>query len=477
MSVTSRERDVAEIDLDAEYPTDQYTATRRDPINPAPKRRRRRWRFPRKRLRTLPPPVATSAWIKPSDYRPTRPTRFFLWCAGVDRDLLYTRGEHYRYTNLGVFVLLIGILAAVSFTLYASIVTQSFHPLYIPMACGWGLLIFTLDRSIVGEPHYRDLDLRRFADKLSSTEPDHVEPSRRLNARSATYGIRFVIAALVAYLIGEALLLVLFSPEIGQVLPQRQEAAVRQAVTSYADKFDAESDELNTRIENLAPRLDTARQDEQTRTTELNAEINGTLTGIAGDGREADRKRGLLISAVAYRKSLEDEDKQARESIADLGRKSAALKQQDPAAIAQFPDLVKQIGQIKSNTGWVEQEAALQQYLDQNSTFTVVIAPWVVRILLLLIDLAPLIVKLSSGKTIYGHRQQDRAAQIRYSDAADDKLFTENIDRIVTLERFRGNQAAAVAQRRAQFHRDWQLTYFDHQSQSAGTADPERHRP
>ena len=96
------------------------------------------------------------------------------------------------------------------------------------------------------------------------------------------------------------------------------------------------------------------------------------------------------------------------------------------------------------------------------------------RTLLITIDLLPLLLKISNGKTIYGQRQRDRADQLRYSDAADELVFAQHVDRSANLDAFRADAADRVARRQAHFNQDWRLTYFDIQARQTGLADPER---
>jgi Domain of unknown function (DUF4407) len=104
-------------------------------------------------------PAVLRSWEMDSAVAPPRVgwlTKFFLWCAGVDRDILVTRAEVHRYANLGLLVIAIATLGATTFTIFASVVLGRFHVVLIPFALGWGTLILLVDRAIVTEPHYRE---------------------------------------------------------------------------------------------------------------------------------------------------------------------------------------------------------------------------------------------------------------------------------------------------------------------------------
>src|SRR5918912_4302859 len=103
-------------------------------------------------------------------YQPGALTRFFLWCGGSDPMLLDTRIEYYRAAGVGTFVLLIATLAAVTFSLYITVVSGGFKPWYLPFALFWGLIVFFVDRSIVVDPSYGNLSRaeRRFPQRRAS---------------------------------------------------------------------------------------------------------------------------------------------------------------------------------------------------------------------------------------------------------------------------------------------------------------------
>jgi hypothetical protein len=401
----------------------------------------------------------------------------------VDRDLLVTRGEHYRYTNLGIFVAMIGVLATASFLIFSTTIAGTFHAAMIPVAVGWGLLIFFLDRSIVAEPSYGDLSMVRFrswrADRTEPPVPDAAAERRSGALRGGAFGLRFVIAVLVAYLIGEALLLAVFRPEVEQVRTERQQAAFAQVSEDFIAAKKGLVDGIDVATTDRAAELGRLITEENQRQNDLDQEKRGTAgSGQVGDGPEAAEKRRRLADARDQRRKFEatkpGADQQDQEQKKQLQTEIAAIQGNDPTVIDTIPDLREARDRIRKNTGWVESEAALQQYLDQNPTFTVVVVPWILRILLITIDLLPLMLKMSNGRTIYGQRQRDRADQLRYSDAADDLIFAQHIDRSAKLDQFRAEAADRVARRQADFHRDWRLTYFDVQARQTGLAEPER---
>ncbi len=418
-----------------------------------------------------------------SAYPPGRAARIFLWCGGVDRELLITRIEHYRYINLGVFVVLIAILAGVTFIVYASTISGAFTPMFLPFALLWAVLIFFLDRSIVAEPSYGDVTLRfhhrrRINRRSAGDAADADTPGGNSfrpqqvatgAVKAGAYLFRIVVALLVAYLIGEAILLVLFRPEIQREIAQRQAGQLQEAaqvyVTSKQGRIEFLDGELTARTEQRKATL----ANEQLLLDQLNGEANGTGgSRLSGDGRLTRLAEEKYRAAVQARQQLErdhiEPDRVQSAEKATLSGEIEAIKRGDKAAVAAIPALQRELELIVANTGWVEQEAALAQFLDANrGQLTVTAVPWIVRGILLAIDLVPLILKLANGTTIYGQRQRDRAAQLRYADAAENELLAEHTDRMAAVDRLRSESARDVAREREQWQRDWRLHYLESQ--------------
>ena len=419
------------------------------------------WR--RTRTRRRRPRVIHPAGTE-SEARSGRVTRALLWCGAVDEDLLETRLEYFRFANQGIFICLVAVLAGVSITLYLVTILGAFSPAYLVAAALWGTLIFFLDRSIVAEPSYGDLSRARQRRRQgrSGQEPTPPVPLGERIAESLGHGLarstkllayafRIVVAVLVAWLIGEAILLAILKPEITTQLDQIHNAKFRAATAAYVKPT---RDQIAT--------LTDQRQHDQQQIDDLNRAVNDAYhtwqnellghggTGQAGNGTEAKDRQAhyeelyaALPAAVGnLNKIIDDIDAQLTAKNAEV----AAIDSGDPARIATIPELKAAHDDIYGNRGWVEQEAALDQYLRVNGTSpTVSAVPWLIRGILLAIDLLPLMLKIASSSTLYGHRMRDRADRIRYRDLADDELAMDLVDQGTDLQRDRAHQRFDVA--------------------------------
>jgi hypothetical protein len=383
-------------------------------------------------------------------------TRFLYWCGAVDSDLLSTRSEHYRFANQGVFVCLIGVLAGVSFTLYLTSILGGFSLAYLPVAVLWATLIFFLDRSIVAEPSYGDLSP---AGRRPRPHPPTGTRRRTPAPKAAAYAFRVVVALMVAWLIGDAIVLAVFRPEITTQLDKRHAAAFDDRATAYlaptADQITGlqrQRDLNDQKVVDLREEVGAAYQEWQ---AELGGDGGTGQAGVGPEARQLQERYSVLSSklpgAVAdLRTQNDDIDKQITEKSALV----AAVQSGDPAQVDAVPELRKARADIYGNQGWIEQEAALQDYLREHGTSpTIAVVPWLVRGILLAVDLLPLMLKLGTPSTIYGRRLRGQAARICYEGATHDQIAMDLADREVSLHHSRAELRSGVARQQDQ----WQV--------------------
>ncbi|MET7402762.1 DUF4407 domain-containing protein, partial [Dactylosporangium sp. NPDC005572] len=105
-------------------------------------------------------------------YRAPAVTRFWFWCGAFDHRLITTPVEAIRAAQVGMLVFLVGVIASVTFGLYATVVHGRLTPLTACFAVLWGIVVFCIDRSILGDPHYGDLtEAERAGDAAAGGPP------------------------------------------------------------------------------------------------------------------------------------------------------------------------------------------------------------------------------------------------------------------------------------------------------------------
>jgi hypothetical protein len=298
---------------------------------------------------------------------PPRVTRMLLWCAGADRDLLPTRRLRYRYSEYGLLLLLVGLLAGIVFVLFASVVF-GFHAAFIPFGLLWGTFIFLIDRMLVSEPKHR------------ASEPGE----RRRQA--ARYLLRIVVSIGAAVLVCEAVLLVFFSPEINRELPILQRDAIEKAADHL---FQDEVDKRQKAIATQVPGVDAARTARDTAFTALQ-DARKTLPTTAAHTPDGDRVDALEKDFTTKDATFQQLDKRLR---AD---REALVKYQN-GPLPTVPQNIQD--RINKDRGWTAREAALRRVLHEHPD--VRFWPWLIRAVLVAFDLMPLLSKLLARRSLY----------------------------------------------------------------------------
>lgn len=400
-------------------------------------------------------------------------SRFLLWCGGVDRDLLKTRTEAYRYTNAGVFVILVALTATVTFTIYASMILSGFSPFLIPAALFWGTIIFFLDRSILVEPSYGDLDRVAHIAAFPS-DPGEPAPRPRPGAirlqsaiRVSSMLLRVGIAIVVAYLVAESLVLFIFRPEIDQQLAALHDQEFRAVTQQYIVDSQSQVATAQKQLAANAAERDKAKQAVDDANKAYDDEIAGKGgTGKIGVGPAAAADLQLLQQAqqqeqtVTARTNAQDQTLTA--TVDAQQAKLKALQEGPDAAVKAIPSLAENRSRIYANQGWEEREKALSLFLAANrGNWSVQLVPWALRLLFFAIDLIPISLKLLNPWTLYGRRQREHAAEVRYGEREQHETQLRAIDLNAAIADRRAEIAHEVALSKEEWRRRWRIDHLD----------------
>jgi hypothetical protein len=452
-------------------------------------------------------PAVLRSWEMDSAVAPPRVgwlTKFFLWCAGVDRDILVTRAEVHRYANLGLLVIAIATLGATTFTIFASVVLGRFHVVLIPFALGWGTLILLVDRAIVTEPHYRERKARKALEAIAAkpdnpaahTENSHNGSSHNGSARDGSaspdesaipvakmdvpsnwstahvrllvYLARVLIAACLAFLVADAIMLLIFNPEVESELSVLHAAEYSQAVTHFAAGQQPVAAELNKQLSDDTSQRNLMHtqvlQDRTTLANEGKGVAGAGLTGIVGYGPQYKQDRTDLNNDTTAYNALVAKVNNDTVNVANEKTFIAELSAQDPAALANpaAASLVAQRKTIYADGGFDEREKAFNDFLKtDNGDVVATFGPWALRVLLISFDLLPLGAKLLNPYTIYGRRMSERALMIRYYDLARQRAMIRDADRQAAVGEVRSRHDYEVEARRAEHRQSWQMNHMN----------------
>ncbi|MEV0082182.1 DUF4407 domain-containing protein [Saccharopolyspora sp. NPDC050642] len=350
--------------------------------------------------------------------------------AGTDENTLaWVPHNRTRYTGVGGVVLSTAVIAGLSMTFALSQVLGGFSLLLLLPALLWAVVVLNLDRWLIS----------------SATDT-------RWGRRTAMLVPRLLVAGLLGFIIAEPVVLRLFQTAVEQHINDERDRQVRELVDglvrcnplpggpqppgvppdcagkvfSIGIEPTALARELAATEEQMISLSNSIRVDsEQLANLENLARLECTgasgpgLTGIPGEGRDCRR---LRREADEFRISHPIETRSAELSalnsqVADL-RDRAGSAQRDYQQ-ARDTEIQRQRAELENHQreiGLLERLRALDDMTDQNPVLWA--ATWLIRLMFVLIDCLPILVKLLGGTTAY-----DRLVETR--TASHERIYTE----------------------------------------------------
>jgi hypothetical protein len=219
--------------------------------------------------------------VQPSEGRQRQSgaaTRFFLWCAGADSDLLapLPRSETIKQAGFGTLVVVPAVLALFAMTYALS--TVSAQPLvYGGGGLLWAAIVFSFDRFLVST--FR---------KSGSVARD---------VTSAVFLSRVLLAGFVGMIVAHPLVMLYFADSIDERLDGERREKVAALASGHAEERAVLLDRIDA-LEAQTARSQQARDAQQARLVdEIDGVVSGRTTGIAGRGASAAEKKLQLERA------------------------------------------------------------------------------------------------------------------------------------------------------------------------------------
>jgi len=299
--------------------------------------------------------------------------QFFLFCAGVDRELLkQCPSDDNKYVGIGATIFFTGLLAFVSST-YALFTVFDTWLAAIFMGVIWGLMIFNLDRYIVSSMKIREGFFGNFFVALP----------------------RIAMAVLLALVISKPLELKIFEKEINSEL-----IVMKQEV--YKEQEDRIQERFSGQIQGLKADIAVLQSEINTQTEARDAKALSALQEADGSGGSQIRNMGPI-----YRAKKADAD-QAQAELDQTLAINQPLIAEKTANITQLETQVTEnISELKRGTygGLAARTEALAR-LGQESE-AIYWASLLVIFLFITVETAPIYVKLISSRSTYDFLLQE----------------------------------------------------------------------
>lgn len=302
----------------------------------------------------------------------TRLKHFLWWCAGADlATLRLCPTDHAKFTAIGMTMAAVPCVAAVSFKFFLQ---QSFTLGSFGAAmCGgaWGALIFILDHLI-----------------LTFHRKGKGEKLRALP--------RLLLSVCLALVIGEPLLLRFFNSEIELQLRRTGQSVVTEARSKAEARFKSERDVLLSANAELQKKLDDLKRARDEKEAAVIGEIEGTVgTRRKGEGLAAHQKQHAFDEAKAeYERARTELLPQVEVNKRRLGQIQAEVEAE-----------VKSVADAQAAAkGALARHAALFSIMKSEPSTALTYVP--LFCILLLTEISPLIIKLTSEPGEYDKRLQ-----------------------------------------------------------------------
>lgn len=323
------------------------------------------------------------------DYRAKKAnglTKFFWWCAGADAEILKysSYSDHVKYGGIGAVVLATGVMAFISMSFAINSLFDTKLGVYL-IGTAWGLIIFNLDRFIVSSTGKGDGE-------------DSIGGQEFINALP-----RIVMAILLGLVISAPLETKIFEKEI---LGKWQEYKFKSSIDNgyKIDQFyrmktlmtDSTIIETKEELLNQEENVRVAREratEERHRGGPGEQWRRDTATQNIEEKRLQDLRDKLDILKLErdqFDVSRENEKESARDSI----MKEEAGFLDKLMMLEILSSHAKNIDVVDTNTG--------EPTGEEEEIYGAAWAPiWLIRILFMLIEIAPVLLKLMLVKSPY----------------------------------------------------------------------------
>lgn len=295
---------------------------------------------------------------------------FFIFCSGAVNTILKRCPSDYnKFQGIGATIFFTGILSAISagYALYTVFET---YTVSIGFALIWGMMIFNLDRFIVSGMRKKSNVIK----ELGVAVP------------------RIILAIFIGIVVATPLELKLFESEINAEIGLMQQESYKQQDDLLKKRYESDIAVIQKEINTLRGQLDKAGLERTTKTNEALAEADGT-------GGSRIRAMGNIYKAKSKAAEKADQDYQLMLTTVQpkLDEQYQKLNDIEIQKKTDMDNLSR-----ASLTGFASRLKAMHRLSDREDAIWA--ASIFITLLFLIIECAPILVKLISEKTPYDQR-------------------------------------------------------------------------
>ena len=329
--------------------------------------------------------------------QPTKITQFFWWSAGVDKKILLScsYSDHVKYEGIGGVVVATAFMAALSMGFAMQTI---FHELYvsIPIAIAWSLIVFNLDRFIVSSTGKGDGEATISLKELGNATP------------------RLLMAILLGLTISAPLETVIFNSEIQREWTDTKVQLVKKSVYDINEIYASRQTEYEKTLE--AKKKEVIAADNM---VELQKD-RVTLERQSGTGvqwqNEIINQEKLQATADTLRKQSNSLEATLKNLVTMKPIEEDSAKSKIMQDTAGFLDKVMMLEKLSTDGKKIPKidptthkpktlpNGTIEQIEIVSPAFWAV---WLVRLLFMIIEIAPVLLKLMLVKSPYDYMTEN----------------------------------------------------------------------
>ena len=320
-------------------------------------------------------------------------TKFLWWCAGADEKILEysSYSDHVKYVGIGGVVLATGFMAALSMGFAIHTIFNSWFAT-IPVAIAWALIVFNLDRFIVSSTGKGDGESSISLSELANATP------------------RLFMAILLGLTISAPLETTIFNREIQREWIETKDQLARKKSYEIEQEYRIESDALNSK--------EISKKEEVEKQVKLVKEKEDRVTKERQSGTGVQWQKDTMALFVEQellkklRFQLDSIQNELNLSIPKKQSKLDSSKNKILQDTAGFLDKVMLLEKLSSEGKKVPKydpvTKEVKKTADGKVEEEVIIDPafwaiWLVRLLFMIIEIAPVLLKLMLIKSPYDY--------------------------------------------------------------------------
>jgi hypothetical protein len=341
------------------------------------------------------------------DYQAKKPssgTKFLWWCAGADEEILKysSYSDHVKYAGIGGVVLATGFLAAISMgfamhTVFSDDKGNGNWLITVPIAIAWALIVFNLDRFIVSSTGKGDGE-------------SSISGKEFLNALP-----RLVMATLLGITIAAPLETVIFKTEIEREWKLSMD---QLALSKSYEILQAEINNDSSKIENYNLKKEEVEKQRAIWAKANQAwedQMQGRAGAEAGRGprtialeRVRDEEKKKLEILEGELKRFDDEKITNKEKIK---QKQEVAMEEIKSSLPGFLDKLMMLERLSSHGKSVPKFDPANNKIIEGQEIEIYgsafWAIWLVRLLFMIVEIAPVLLKLMLIKGPYDYMSEN----------------------------------------------------------------------